>query len=314
MQLVSEAPLILATASGKGGVGKSLLTTNLALFAAKQGKRVVIVDADFGGANVHNFLGLSYPTVTLNDFLSKRVSTLSKTALPAIFPGFWLISGDRSSFELANLPYQQKLKLLRHLKQLPVDYVFLDLGAGSAFNTLDFYNAADVQLLVTTPTQMSIDNMYHFLKTAIYRSLKQGLKNSASVCQKRVLQALDNSARFGSKSFVEALIDVSSEEDAIDWSPVFRILDQMQPQIIMNQVTSEKTLKLGPQISLACEQYFGIQTSYIGFLPKSKEAEQSVLKRAPVVVDSPDSAFVHELQTIYLQLQNFAHTVPRKKL
>src|SRR4051794_27501646 len=72
---------IIAVGGGKGGVGKSLLAANIAIYLAQLGKRVVLFDADLGGANLHTFVGIERPATTLGDFFDKRVSRLEDCVL-----------------------------------------------------------------------------------------------------------------------------------------------------------------------------------------------------------------------------------------
>src|SRR3954469_17829159 len=67
---------IIAVGSGKGGVGKSLLAANLGIYLTQLGKRVILFDADLGGANLHTFVGVERPRVTLGDFLDRRVARI----------------------------------------------------------------------------------------------------------------------------------------------------------------------------------------------------------------------------------------------
>jgi flagellar biosynthesis protein FlhG len=69
----TRARRIVALGGGKGGIGKTLVSANLGIALAQRGKRVVLVDADLGGANLHTCLGLPQPAATLSDFVSKKV-------------------------------------------------------------------------------------------------------------------------------------------------------------------------------------------------------------------------------------------------
>mgnify|MGYP001549711292 CR=1 FL=1 len=75
-------PRIWAIGGGKGGIGKSVIATNLAVSMAGPGRRVALVDADLGGANLHTLLGVPSPKVNLSDFISKRVTSLGEVMTP----------------------------------------------------------------------------------------------------------------------------------------------------------------------------------------------------------------------------------------
>ena len=162
---------IWAIGGGKGGVGKTLITANFAITLAKAGATVTLVDLDLGGANLHTCLGVEQTAHTLTDLFSPDVKNFAQLASPTNIPNLSLISGAQDSLNVANLPHAQKQKLLNKLKQLPSDYIILDLGAGTSYNTLDFFLAADVGILVVLPEPTSIENAYRFIKSAFYRKL-----------------------------------------------------------------------------------------------------------------------------------------------
>src|SRR5689334_11725058 len=81
-QVARRARHIVAFGSGKGGVGKSLLTANVGIYLAQLGKRVVVLDADLGGANLHTFVGVERPAVTLSAFFERRVARIEDVVVP----------------------------------------------------------------------------------------------------------------------------------------------------------------------------------------------------------------------------------------
>ena len=91
-----------AVGSGKGGVGKSVVTANLAIALAQKGKKCVILDADLGGANQHTILGMPYPRTSLADLFSRTVPSLKEILLPTPIPNLWLISGAHAQLDMAN--------------------------------------------------------------------------------------------------------------------------------------------------------------------------------------------------------------------
>ena len=131
----NSGSIIIPVASGKGGVGKSFISANLAIALAELGHKVIAVDLDFGGANLHSFLGLSNRNPGIGDFLQARIAELDELLVPSDIPNLQFLSGDGKTPFMANIAYAQKIKLISRLKKLPADYILLDLGAGSSFNT-----------------------------------------------------------------------------------------------------------------------------------------------------------------------------------
>ncbi|HEY1101659.1 MAG TPA: P-loop NTPase, partial [Myxococcota bacterium] len=161
---------IVAVGGGKGGVGKTLVATNLALALARQQRRVLLVDADLGGANAHTVLGIAPPLVTLSDVISRKAA-IDDVAVGTPYPNLRFISGALDDIGAANPQHAQKMRLLRQLSHADTDVVVLDLGAGTSFNTLDFFLIAHLGVLVVLPEPTSIENAYRFLKAAFFRRL-----------------------------------------------------------------------------------------------------------------------------------------------
>jgi flagellar biosynthesis protein FlhG len=137
-----DGPCIWAVGGGKGGVGKSMVTTSLAVALAGRGQRVVVVDADLGGANVDTVFGISRPPRTLSEFFAGEVPRLADVLSPTSVPNLRVVSGSNALLSMANPLHSQKTKFLRHLRYLPVDHVLLDLGAGANYNVLDFFRSS----------------------------------------------------------------------------------------------------------------------------------------------------------------------------
>ncbi len=186
---------IIAVGGGKGGVGKSLVTSSLGISLAQHGQRVVVIDADLGGANLHTCLGLSTPARTLSDFIARRVESIEDVVLETGVKDLGLISGAHDHLTASNLKYFQKTRLLSRIATVDADYILLDIGAGISFNIVDFFLIAEQGLLIVIPEPSSIENAYRFLKMSFFRHLWRGLK--ASPARKVVEQAMDQKNNVG---------------------------------------------------------------------------------------------------------------------
>src|SRR3990172_4757948 len=154
---------IIAVGGGKGGAGKSLLAANVAIYLATLQKRVVLLDADLGGANLHTFVGVERPRVTLGDLFEKRVPRVEDVVVETAVAGLGLVSGEGDPNWIANPRPAQKLRLLNQVQKLDVDYLVVDLGPGSGFNAIDFFLGADVGALVGGPGPTSVANPHRFI-------------------------------------------------------------------------------------------------------------------------------------------------------
>src|SRR2546428_1940164 len=157
---------IIAVGSGKGGVGKSLLAANLGIYMAQLGKRVVLIDADLGGANLHTFVGVERPSVTLGDFFDKRVARIEDCIVETSVKGLGLVSGEGDPLWAANPRPATKNRLINQIREIDVDYLICDLPPGSGFIALDFFLVAHIGILVVVPEPTSVENTFRFIKSS----------------------------------------------------------------------------------------------------------------------------------------------------
>lgn len=166
----NDVARVITVTSGKGGVGKTSISVNLAVQLSQIGKRVVILDADFGLANVEIMLGIR-PQYNLADLMFR-----GKTLREIITEGpqnIGFISGGSGIEELANLTRVQLDDLRKMLYELDdlADVIIVDTGAGISDSVLEFVAASSEVILVTTPEPTSITDAYALLKTLSKRSL-----------------------------------------------------------------------------------------------------------------------------------------------
>ena len=154
---------VIAVTSGKGGVGKTSLTINLAVALARQGKQVIILDCDLGTANVDVMLGM-HPRYSLQHVLSRQ-HTLAEVMSEGPH-GVRVISGGSGFSELADLSDGRRDELLNAFAALEgqADVLLLDTGAGISANVLRFVAAAGEAIVVTTPEPTAVTDAYALIK------------------------------------------------------------------------------------------------------------------------------------------------------
>ena len=159
---------VITVTSGKGGVGKSNLAINLAISLSRLGKKVVVLDADFGLANIEVMLGIR-PQYNLSDlmFRGKSLSEIITEGPENV--GF--ISGGSGIREMTNLTKEQLINLSSRLSELDrqTDVVIIDTGAGISGNVMEFVVLSGEVLLIATPEPTSITDAYALLKTLNYQ-------------------------------------------------------------------------------------------------------------------------------------------------
>ena len=283
---MATAPKVWAIGGGKGGVGKSFITANMGMALAKHGKRVVLVDLDLGGANLHTALGINGTDKTLSDYFNSETKEINDLVCSAGLDGVGLISGAGDALHIANLKYFQKTKLLRNLRRLEADYVILDLGAGTSFNTLDFFVHADRGVLTVTPDPASIENSYRFLKCALMRKLGGASFEAKKTMNELLQQRRQGGARAGTLADVLDVMDVKYPEHA----PALRDeLAALKLHLIVNQVHEPGDTELGQAMKMACNRYFDAEIDYLGFLQHDQHVLQSLKQRKPFITSYPQS-------------------------
>jgi len=281
----ARARKVIAVGGGKGGIGKSLVSANLGIALAGRGATVVLLDADLGGANLHTCLGVGQPTVSLSDFINNRVARLEDTIVPSGIERLGLIAGAHDGLDAANPRHAQKTRLLRHLRALDVDYVILDLGAGTAFNVLDFFLAADLGLVVLLPEPTSIENAYRFIKTSFFRRM-QGLTDPAvAEAMSVVLSGRDPTARTPWDLVTRLRIDNPAGATQLEM-----LLGGFHPWLVVNQARTRADHDIGPTIAAAWKKFFGLELGYLGTVGHDDAVWMAVRARQALLTTAPSSA------------------------
>lgn len=159
---------VITITSGKGGVGKSNLAVNLAVQLRKKGNRVIILDADFGLANVEIMFGV-VPKYNLTSLINQERTIKEIVNKGPMDIGF--ISGGNGVLGMNNLTREQIMLLVKYISELNelADIIIIDTGAGVSDQVIEFVLASPEILLVTTPEPSSLTDSYSVLK-ALYRN------------------------------------------------------------------------------------------------------------------------------------------------
>lgn len=294
-----RAKKIWAVGGGKGGVGKSLVSANVSICLALMGHKVIAVDLDLGGANLHTCLGLPVPQTTLSDFISGKVARIDDLLVSTPITNLKIISGAQDELGMANLKNMHKNEIIEKLHDLDADYILFDLGAGTAFNTIDFFINADKGILVVLPEPTSIENTYRFIKSVFYRRLKtiEGIE----VVEPMIEEALNSKIATGQTTPAELVKKIAADYPELGVK-IRQELLALRPNLIMNQVRSQADIDIGYSIQSICRKYFGIEMPFPGYLDYDQSVWQSVRKRKPLLIEFPHSKLVHNFDRIVHRL------------
>jgi flagellar biosynthesis protein FlhG len=285
---------IVAIGGGKGGIGKSLVSVTLGIELVRRGMRVVLVDCDLGGANLHSFLGMQFPKETLSDFVLRRVESLSQLVITTPVPGLGLISGARNAIQVANPMHQQKLRLLRAVAKLDADVAVLDLGAGTHYNVVDFFLQAHHGILVIVPEPTSVENAYRFLKAAFLRRIRNV---DASFGIRDLIQEVTRAR--GQRPLVPAeMVQAVAERDPEAGAALEREMASFRPLLLVNQVREPKDLSLGEGMCAASRKLFGLELTYLGHLRHYDQVWRAVRAHQPVFFEKLGKSFALDLAAV----------------
>ena len=167
---------IITVTSGKGGVGKTNLSVNMALAFARLGKKVIVMDADLGLANVNVMLNM-IPKYNLYHVIKKQ-KTIRDILVETEY-GISIVSGASGFSQIANMSDEDRRDFINELNTLSnADIIIIDTSAGVSSNVLDFIAAADDAVIITTPEPTAITDAYGIIKIIAteYDTLSMGLK------------------------------------------------------------------------------------------------------------------------------------------
>lgn len=296
---------ILSVASGKGGVGKSMVVSNLGLLLSRKGKKVILVDLDLGGANLHVLFGMFHPPSTLTDFLTNRISYLEEIAHPINPPSHLkLIPGTGETLITSNLQHAKKKRLIRHLQKLDADIVLVDVGAGTSYHTLDFFLLADYYLAVATPDPTSVLDLYRFIKLAAIRKVL-----TAFLARDPVSEALLTKDFHSVTEVLEAVGRTS--ESGVQLAQ--EALRNFQPALILNRMTPKSRINT-LQLQHLLKQYVGTTLSVAGNIPEDPSVHHSILKYLPVVDLAPTSPAAQAFQQLSENIFSFINQPKHREI
>jgi flagellar biosynthesis protein FlhG len=179
----------------------------------------------------------------------------------------------------------------------------LDLGAGTGFNTLDFFLYADVGLITLLPEPTSIENAYRFIKSAYYRRLH--LSKHLSSVRHLIDAAMDAKNPQGIKSPSDLFREVNNFSPEMG-RRLKEEIEKFRPKLVINQARTQIDIDIGFSVKSVCKKYFGLEMDYVGYLDYDSAVWQSVRRKRPLIAEFPNSKLVSSMERIvqYLVKRN----------
>lgn len=304
---------IIAIGGAKGGIGKSVVAANLGVLLSTKGFKVVLVDLDLGGANLHLCLGSKVLLQkNINDFLKKRADSLQDIMMKTEY-GPYLVGGDSSELGAANIEFARKLRLLRAIERINADFIILDLGGDTSYNIIDFFLKADFGIVLTTRDSASYIGAYHFLKAAMYRRLNRlfgpesRFKNRKDLnLEQLIRETIMPVGTAGPKTINELLARVKDEQPA-HFPFINEVVGNFNSYLIVNKVPPHllRSFDVNPiitRIQQVTKNWLAKEVTYLGSISHQQEIETSMIDLVPVIAKYPKGKMESEISTILSRL------------
>jgi flagellar biosynthesis protein FlhG len=286
---------------GKGGSGKSFLASSMGHLLAKSGKKTLLIDLDLGAANLHTMVDVPYPEKCFSDFVCKKIPDLEDIVLQTPFSNLFLISGAHDNLDIANLQYEKKIKTLRAIAKLNYDYIILDLGAGTAFNTLDFFLASRNGIFITTPEPTSIENVYRLIRAIYLRRIRHFFStNDFKALEKKVREHLGDDSFYKPEHIVSVIKKYFPEK----YELIKKDFSFFRFKLILNQLRKQDNTALGEQICKIIKKHLGINVEFAGNIAYDEHVHDAICQRVCFLDRYPHTRAANDLRVLNRKMSN----------
>jgi flagellar biosynthesis protein FlhG len=286
---------------GKGGSGKSFLASSMGHLLAKSGKKTLLIDLDLGAANLHTMVDVPYPEKCFSDFVCKKIPDLEDIVLQTPFSNLFLISGAHDNLDIANLQYEKKIKTLRAIAKLNYDYIILDLGAGTAFNTLDFFLASRNGIFITTPEPTSIENVYRLIRAIYLRRIRHFFStNDFKALEKKVREHLGDDSFYKPEHIVSVIKKYFPEK----YELIKKDFSFFRFKLILNQLRKQDNPLLGEQICKVIKKHLGISVEFAGNIAYDEHVHDAICQRVSFLERYPHTHAANDLRVLNRKMSN----------
>jgi len=292
---------VFVIAGAKGGVGKTVVATNIAIYLATIGRRVLLVDADAEGSSIHTVLGVDRPSPSsgrVPEWLGvPGAAAGGDGAMESAVPGLSLLHGGIDEPPAGSVRRTPRSRLLESLRALEADYLVVDLGAGTQPALLDAFLDADLSLFVATPEPTAIDNTYRFVRSAFARTLVRGAPDRET--RKRIVTRLRSMGNAPSPLDLARRLEAAGDPLA---DLVRRAIDELSFRFVLNQTRLRSDLELGEAMAVACRRRHGLAIEYLGYIEQDDAVWACVRQRRPVLIESPGTKASKNIEKIARRL------------
>ncbi len=297
----TSLPWIIAVGGGKGGVGKSLVSANLAAKLAHAGRRVLAIDLDLGGANLHTYFGVTLPRFGATDLLKGDVPIQDLVVQTPVHGVSLVTAGanDHDSWLGGDLSANDFCRITKFITEartaLAADVVLIDLGAGSHRHTLDFFSLAHVAMLTVLPEPTSIENAYVFLKAWLFHTIDSvAYRLGAPRAGDQLKTFLAQTQAGRNTGYADKLRHVPTSLLPLAHALTLALAGR-KLGVIVNQARCQKDIDLGKSVEVITSRYFGFDSQAIGYLNYDETALKALRSRHLLAADFPHSLLARRM-------------------
>lgn len=274
----ASGPHIIAVGGGKGGVGKSSIALMMGLYLAEKGRRTIMVDADFTGANLHGYLGACNSKPALSTFLKNGGVPLADLVQPTLFKQLSVIVGSLglNSAE-GHRPYPAR-RLVAGLSTLPAEYVILDLGAEGSAIEIDLFLAAHTGLVISSNDSLSMHTVFNFIRAALLRRILRQARAQIGLREK-VSEFLQMADSIGSLPLVQAFKRWGYE---VEW--VRALAQSVCPKILLNMSQGSDSCESLQALRMAVSRLLSTRLDYWGLVHTEPLVRQAIRSFNPTLL------------------------------
>ena len=199
-----------------------------------------------------------------------------------------------------NRHYAQKIKLINAIRKLLFDYVLIDLGAGTNFNTLDFFLTARKGIIICTPEPTSVENSFRFIKAAYLRRLKLIIRQHAFDPKVKAAVSSPGKKVYSSGELISRVKKINPEK--LDYLKA--CIGGFEFKLLLNQLRKDADAALGSQIQTVCNRHFYSSFDFLGNVNFDERVHEAICQKEMFVTRYPGTTTAVELKSIADLLTN----------
>ena len=291
---------IIPVAGGKGGVGKSVLATNMALAMALFGKKTVLVDMDLGGSNIHTLLGVKNVNAGIGNFISGRTFSMNDLVCTTNWENLYFIPGDVLVYGVGELSKAVKNRIIKGLLENRCRLCHHRSGQRYKLHRRgllsDFQFRPDCHHDPSIPPPPSVMNGYSFLKNYVFRFLQRAFASDKTVSS--YLKKILKEPRPGGQHTVREIVAEIAAKNPEAGEKAEAFLEVLQPKLVLNKLATPADVTIAEGLRDLCKKNLSINLECLGNIIKDEIVDDSVTNRRPFILDYPDDIITDEILRI----------------